>query len=130
MSSKNTLTIKDWSGTGTGNISFEVGGFALIEKSRGGRKIYQLIVNRKPDRHSSRLGMMANLNKTNRTLSWGFLEMNLTIEIFSDQGAFVSKRVFNFFDGVGVAESRAVDKFEEEVTFISNKKGEFCIGQC
>lgn len=130
MSNKNTLTIKEWLGTGTGNINFEVGSFALIEKSRGGNKTYQLILNRKPDQYSSRLGMMANLNKSNKTLSWGFLEIILTIEKFSDQGTFISKRVLNFFNGVGVADSRAVDKFEEEITFVSNKKGEFCVGQC
>lgn len=129
MKIKNTLNIKNYFNNG-GNLLLKIGSFALIEKSRNGNKTYQLIVNRKPDQNSSRLGMMANLNKTNKNLSWGFLEMTLTIEKFSDQGAFISKRVLTFFDGVGVAESRAVDQFEEEITFISNKKGEHCIGQC
>jgi hypothetical protein len=74
--------------------------------------------------------MMANLNKTNRTLSWGFKKMILTTKKFSDQGALITTNIFNFFGGIAVADSRAVDKLEEEVTFISNNKGETCIGKC
>lgn len=130
MEIKNTLIIKDWLGTGRGDISFKVGGFALIERSSNSKKFYQLTVNRKPDQYSSRLGMMANLNKTNNTLSWGFLEITLIIEKHSDKDEFISRTVLVFFDGVAVSDKKAVGKIEEELTFVSNHKGETCFGTC
>lgn len=130
MGTKHTLTIKDWLGKGRGDISFDVGGFVMIEKSRGGQKTYQLIINRKPDQFSSRLGMMAHLNKSNNTLAWGFMEMVLTVKEETDKGDFVSIKTYSYFDGVAVANSRAVGRLEEELTFTANKKGEFCIGTC
>lgn len=88
----------------------------------------KLTVWRKPDQFSSRLGMMAHLNKNNKTLSWGFNEMSLTIENFSDQGIFVFRRIISF-SGIAVEDSKLVSD-EEEVTFVFNRKGEFCLGKC
>ena len=128
MGNKNILTIKDWTGSGTGSIKIQIGSFMLVERRIGSTKINKLIVYRKPDQYSSRLGMMANLNKTNHSLSWGFTEMTLTVEKFSDQGAFVSLKTMNF-SSIGVENSR-MNGDEEEVTFVFNQMGEFCIGQC
>lgn len=128
MSDKRTLTIKDWTGSGTGSIKIQIGSFMLIERRIGSTKINKLVVYRKPDQYSSRLGMMANLNKINHTLSWGFTEMILTVEKSSDQGAFVSLKTMSFIS-IGV-ESSKMNGDEEEVTFVFNQMGEFCIGQC
>lgn len=128
MSNKNILIIKDWTGSGTGNIHFQIGSYILVERRIGATKINKLIVYRKPDQFSSRLGMMASLNKNNHSLSWGFTEMTLTIEKFSDQGAFVSLKTINF-TSIAVENSK-MNGDEEEVTFVFNQMGEFCIGQC
>ncbi|MEZ5428623.1 MAG: hypothetical protein R2747_20420 [Pyrinomonadaceae bacterium] len=128
MSRKKILTIKDWLGTNTGNIALEIGAYMLIERVFDRQKQLKLVVNRKPDRYSSRFGMMANLNRRNRSLSWGFTEMTLRIEDYSDAGAFVYQKVL-VFSGVAVADSRMVGD-EEELTFVFNSKGESCIGRC
>lgn len=126
MSEKRTLTIKDWHGSSS--INFQVGTFMLMEKVRQGKRTERLTIWRKPDQFSSRLGMMAELNKRNRTLSWGFNEMSLTIENFSDQGVFVSIKTISF-SGIAVENSKLVND-EEELTFVFNRKGEFCLGKC
>ena len=100
----------------------------LVERRIGATKINKLIVYRKPDQFSSRLGMMANLNKNSHSLSWGFTEITMTVEKFSDQGAFVSLKTMNFIS-IGVENSK-MNGDEEEVTFVFNQMGEFCIGQC
>lgn len=126
MSEKRTLTIKDWHGSSS--INFQVGTFMLMEKVRQGKRTERLTIWRKPDQFSSRLGMMAELNKRNQTLSWGFNEMSLTIENFSDQGVFVSIKTISF-SGIAVENSKLVND-EEELTFVFNRKGEFCLGKC
>ena len=126
MSEKRTLTIKDWHGSSS--ISFKVGTYMMLEKVRQGKRKESLTIWRKPDQFSSRLGMMAHLNKSNQTLSWGFNEMSLTVENFSDQGVFVSIKTISF-SGIAVADSKLVND-EEEVTFVFNRKGEFCLGKC
>jgi hypothetical protein len=131
MSSKHILTIKDWSGSGTGNLDIEVGGgFGIIEKQKGNRRSYKLIVNRKHDQYSSRFGMMASLNQRNNTLSWGFLEVTLTVKKYSDTGVFLSVTAYSFHGGVAVAEARTVNNNEQEVTFVSNLMGDYCVGKC
>ena len=126
MSEKRTLTIKNWHGSSS--INFQVGTYMLMEKVRQGRKLEKLVVWRKPDQFSSRLGMMAHLNKNNKTLSWGFTEMILTIEKFTDQGVFTALKTISF-SGIAVEDSKLVSD-EQEITFVFNQKGEFCIGQC
>lgn len=125
MGRKNILQIKDWLGTGTGDLKLEIGSYMLIERTFTSRKIQKLVVNRKPDRHSSRFGMMANLNKRNNTLSWGFSEMSLIIEETSDKGAIISTRIYDFVS-IGVENSR-INGDDEEITFVFNKKSEFSI---
>lgn len=128
MDDKNILSIKDWTGSGTGSIKFQISSYILVERRIGSTKINKLIVYRKPDQFSSRLGMMANLNKNSHSLSWGFTEMTLTIEKFSEQGAFVSLKTMSF-TRIAVENSK-MNGDEEEVTFVFNQIGEFCIGQC
>ncbi len=128
MGSKKILTIKDWLGTGTGSINIEVADF-LIERFGSARRIIQkLTVSRKPDQYSSRLGMMANLNKNSRSLSWGFVSMTLTVDEFSDAGVLITRKTFNF-TGIAVENTLTLGEFEV-VTFVFNQKGEICIGQC
>jgi hypothetical protein len=118
-----SLTIKNWLGAGTESITFPVAGYSIVERALGQAITYKLFVYRKPDRFSSRLGMMARLNQNTRTLSWGFTEMSLKIEEFSDQGALISGETREFF-GVGVTGSRMVGD-DEEVLFVSHKKSVF-----
>ena len=125
MGRKNILEIKDWLGTGTGNLKLEISSYMLIERIFPSKKIQKLVVNRKPDRYSSRFGMMANLNKRNNTLSWGFSEMSLIIEETSDKGAIISTRIYDFVS-IGVENSR-INGDDEEITFVFNKKSEFAI---
>ena len=126
MSETRILTIKDWHGSSS--ISFQVGTILFLEKIRQGRLTEKLTVWRKPDQFSSRLGMMAHLNKSNKTLSWGFNEMKLGIENFSDQGVFVFRKTISM-DGIAVEDTKLISD-EEEVTFVFNKKIEFCLGKC
>jgi hypothetical protein len=125
MDKKITLTIRGWSGKSTGAIDIKIGSFTLIERTLGSRTTRKLLVYRKPDQYSSRLGMMANLNKNSRSLSWGFTEMSLTIEDFSAAGAILSSKTYDFA-GIAVADSR-MNGDDEEVTFVFNKKSEFII---
>jgi hypothetical protein len=129
MSMKNILKIKDYF-PGGGDLSLDIGNYAVSEKSVGAKKHYKLIAYRKPDQYSSRLGMMAHLNKTNNTLAWGFLEMSLTTLINEANGDFKTMIIYSFFDGIAVANSRASATLEEELTFVSNKKSELCFGVC
>lgn len=125
MGRKKTLVIKDWLGSMTGDLQLDIESYMFIERNFSSRKIQKLVVNRKPDRYSSRFGMMANLNKNGNSLSWGFTQMTLTIEETSDKGAIISIKTFDFVS-IGVENSRMMGD-EEEITFVFNKKSEFAI---
>jgi len=125
MGRKKILEIKEWLGSGTGDLKLEIESYMFIERNFGSRKIQKLVIERKPDRYSSRFGMMANLNKNNNTLSWGFNQMSLTVEETSDTGAFISVKTYDFIS-IGVENSR-MKSDEEEITFVFSKKSEFAI---
>ena len=126
MSRKLTLTIDNWTGSGTGSISIPIGGYAMIERTLRGRTTSKLIVNRRPDQYSSRFGMMATLNKNAGALAWGFPAMSLTAEDRDARGRVLSSLTYDF-TGVAVADSR-VTAGDEELTFVFNAKTEFKIG--
>ncbi len=120
MSNKKILAIKDYHNNG-GDLKIEVEDFKI-------ERLNQILVSRIPDQYSSRLGMMANLNKNSRSLSWGFTEMIVMVDEFSDQGAFISHKVY-VFSSIGVEQLLTLGSYEV-ITFAFNKKSEFCFGQC
>lgn len=128
MSSKKILTIKDWLGTGTGDLKLKIKDFSIERFGSVPQTIQKMKITRKPDQYSSRLGMMANLNKNSRSLSWGFAKMNLKVDEFSDRGALITHREFNFVS-IAVENLLTLGEFEE-ITFVLTQQGELCVGKC
>jgi hypothetical protein len=122
VSSTQTVTIKNYHNAG-GDLTFEVSMSGISEKLVGGVKVIRLKITRKPDKHSTRLGMFAFLRNTQPGYqSIGFSEVTLTFDQFSGSGKFLS-RTYIVFTNV------AVEKFErngddEEITFLAGKKSE------
>ncbi|MEW6129655.1 MAG: hypothetical protein AB1757_21625 [Acidobacteriota bacterium] len=109
---KNTLTIKKYWNSGA-DLVFEVGeGFLLKDSIKGTVRITRLTVYRKPDKHSTRINMFAQLR--NRGL--GFFEVILTRDRYADSGQFLSRTTYTFTD-VGV-ESLYMRDNREELTLI------------
>src|ERR1044072_8785402 len=119
MGSKTILTIKNYHNNG-GNLTLNLESYKLENQNR-------LTVSRWPDQYSSRLGMMANLNKNSHSLSWGFIEMSLVVETFSDTGELLSHK-FYIFTSVAVEDFLSRLSYEV-IIFAFNKKNEFCVGQ-
>jgi hypothetical protein len=120
MSKKLTLTIKNYYNRG-GSLTLKLESFKIENQNR-------LTVSRWPDQYSSRLGMMANLNKDSHSLSWGFTEMSLFVETFSETGNLISHK-FYVFTRVAVEHFVPRDSYEL-IIFAFNEKSEFCVGQC
>ncbi|MBS1794476.1 MAG: hypothetical protein JSS81_11510 [Acidobacteria bacterium] len=125
MGQRKILTIKGWLGTGTADLRLEILGYYFIERRFPSYVIRKFIVNRRPDRYSSRLGMMANLNKSKGALAWGFASMSFSVETTDDDGAFVSSRIFDL-TGIGTENVR-MSGDEEEITFVYAEMSEFMI---
>jgi len=92
-----------------------------------GGSVIELKITRKSDTRSSRLKMMAELNKRNRTLSWGFTEITQVSEHVSMDNHRLMVRSITVLTSVAVAEFRYLGGNEEEITFIANKKSEIAI---
>ncbi len=120
MSSKFTLTIKDYH-NGGGDLTFQINGAIISEKKVGGVDIIKLKIVRKPDKHSTRLGMFAYLRNTQPGYqSLGFSDVTLIFDRFAADGKFLSRTITVFSD-VGVESSiRRGD--DEEITFVAGKK--------
>lgn len=88
----------------------------------------KLTIRRKPDQYSSKIGMMAYLNKRDGKLSWGFTEMTLRVDELSVYGTAISQKEFNFRGG-GVGNSSVEDNLEV-VTLLSTMVGQECAGKC
>lgn len=117
-SSKNTLTIKDYHNAG-GDLQIEVGeGFILQDRIKGSVRITKLTVSRKPDKHSTRLGMFAYLHTKPGYENLGFPEVILTRDTYSDSGKFLSRKMY-VFSNVAI-ESVFMRGDMEEITFISS----------
>jgi hypothetical protein len=122
VSIKQTVTIKNYHNA-AGDLTLEVSMSGISEKIVGGAKIIRLKIARKPDKHSTRLGMFAFLRNTQPGYqSIGFSEVTLMFDQFSENGKFLS-RTFIVFTDVAVEKlERKGD--EEEITFLAGKKTE------
>lgn len=126
MGSKQTLIIKNYHNSG-GDLNIEVKQAIISEKSDGSSSVVRLKITRKPDKHSTRIGMFAYLrNNQPNYQSLGFSEVTLIFDRFSESGKFVARTYIVFSDvAVEKSEKRGDD---EEITFIAAKKsGEFAI---
>ena len=113
---KNALTIKGYHNSG-GDLKTEVGeGFSILDSIKGSVRITKLIVERKPDKHSTRIGMFAYLHTKPEYRSLGFSEVILTRDTYSDNGKFISRKMY-IFSNVAV-ESVFMRGDKEEITFI------------
>jgi hypothetical protein len=127
MSSKLTLTIKGYH-SGGGDLVLKITSAGTTERVFNGTKFIKLIVTRKPDQHSSRLGMFAYIRNTQTGYrSLGFSQATVTLEkLDDDSDAFVYSSSIDYFD---VFVEKVMPKGdEEEITFVvRTKSGEFKI---
>ena len=128
MSIKNTLTIQNYH-NGGGDLSFEVGeGFALqLSGTKDTVNSARLTVTRKPDKHSTRLGMFAYVRKRPGYQSLGFSHIYLIRDTYSDSGLFVSRVVY-IFPNVAV-DSVMMRGDREEITFLCGGFTEMAISK-
>lgn len=129
MGSNFTLTIKDYH-NGGGDLQLKISGSITSEKVQNGQKIIKLIITRKPDQYSSRLGMFAYLrNNQPGYQSLGFPQATITMDIYSDSdGEFVSTTLIDYFDVY--VDKVAAKGAEEEITFrVRSKSWEFTISK-
>lgn len=122
MSAKHTVTIKDYH-NGGGDLKIEVIESGVSEKMVGSVKVIRLKIMRKPDKHSSRLGMFAYIRNTKHEYkNLGFSQVTLTFDRYLADGKFLSRTYIDFFD---VAVESSVPKGdEEEITFIAGRKSD------
>lgn len=128
MASKKILLIKDWYGTKKGDLKIEVVDYRIERFSYGTQTFDRLTIRRKPDQFSSRIGMMAQLNKSRGKLSWGFSGMTLKDDELSQNGRVSTHKEFNF-QGAAV-EKLSMEGALEVITLISFESGYLCIGKC
>jgi len=118
---EHSLTIKEWTGTGTPDLKFEWVAAMSASKLTATGPIEKLQLTRKSDSHSSRFAMMANLNKTNNTLSWGFPEAVVTMDR-SVPGEKYLERTVTVYSGVAVGDFAYLPDKEEQITLYASKK--------
>ena len=122
MGSKQTVIIKNYHNAG-GDLTLEVNMSGISEKVVDGVKVIRLKITRKPDKHSTRLGMFAFLRNTQPGYeSLGFSEVTLIFDQTSANGKFLS-RTFIVFKDVAVEKSERKGD-DEEITFLAGKKSE------
>jgi hypothetical protein len=120
MSSKLTLTIKDYH-NGGGDLTIEVSEAITSERKVGGVDVIKLKVARKPDKHSTRLGMFAYIRNTQPGYkSLGFSEVTLIFDRFANDGKFLSRTITVYSDVAVESSMRRGD--DEEITFTAGKK--------
>jgi hypothetical protein len=126
MSSRQTVIIKNYH-NGGGDLSIAVSQSVISEKSDGSSSVVRLKITRRPDKHSTRLGMFAYLRNNQPDYQrLGFSEVTLVFEQFTESGKFLA-RTFIVFSDVAVEKNEKKGN-EEEITFIAAKKsGEFAI---
>ena len=121
----NTLTFKEWAGSGTPDVTVDWLVSQLGDKPVAGGRVIQLKITRKSDNRSSRLKMMAELNQRNRTLAWGFTQLTQISEHPSINNPRLRVRTITVLTSVAVADLQYIGGGEETITFIANKKSEF-----
>lgn len=114
MSIEQSLTIKNYHNNG-GDLRIVITSSLTSERMVGKVKIIKLTITRKPDQHSSRLGMFAFVRRRPGYQSLGFSEMTLSIDQYSKNGKFENKTSIIFYD-VGV-ESVTGEGEEEKIIF-------------
>jgi len=119
--SEHTLTIKEWTGTGTPDLKIEWTTAMSATNFTVTGSIEKLELRRQSDSHSSRFAMMANLNKTNNTLSWGFPEATY-ISDMPGMGSKFLERTVRVYSGVAVGDFAYLADKEEMITFYASKK--------
>jgi hypothetical protein len=126
---KKTLTIKEYWNSG-GDLDLKINeGFALqiSSDSNGKVKKVKLTITRKPDKHSSRLGMFAFLHTRDGYQNLGFSEVAMTVDTYSDAGKFISRKVYALSNVI--IESSLMRGDEEELIFAAGGMSEFEISQ-
>ena len=122
MGFKQTVIIKNYH-NGGGDLALEVSMSGISEKLVEGVRVIRLKISRKPDKHSTRLGMFAFLRGTQPGYqSLGFSEVTLIFDQTSANGKFLA-RTFIVFTDVAVEKSERKGD-EEEITFLAGKKSE------
>lgn len=115
-----TLVIKNYHNGGE-DFTLDLKTAVTSEKTAGSVKFCQLIVKRKPDKHSTRLGMFAFIRNTQPGYqSLGFSQMILTFDMRSADGKFLARHV-NYFYDVAVKNVVGIGN-KEEITFIARDK--------
>src|SRR5438445_13694651 len=97
MSAKLTATLKNYH-NGGGDLTLNVTSALISANTVALVRVIKLIVTRKPDQYSSRLGMFAFVRRRPGYQSLGFPEATLTFETYSADGKFISRTVVVFFD--------------------------------
>lgn len=118
---EHSFTIKGWLGTGTPDLKLYWKAAVTGEQSSGGTGRVKLKITRNVDLHSSRLSMMAQLNKQNGSLSWGFLEATMISDMPAMDWKGNARTITVFFE-LAVAEYVYWGNNEETITFIANRK--------
>ncbi len=118
MSCGLSITIKDYH-NGGGDLTLKL---TSTQISQGASNLgpIKLIVTRKPDQHSSRLGMFAFLRTQPGYKSLGFSQLTLTFTKCDDDGKFLSLTTSVYFD-VAIENARAFGN-EEMITFVARSK--------
>lgn len=126
---KNTLTIKDWAGTGTEKLELELNaGYSIVSRGSGETQSNTLTVTRKPDKHSPRFAMMAYLRHNKDGYgSLGFPEMILTVDKQTAAGKFLSRKIFSF--AAASLDSYAKNGDEETLVFVCGELSEITVSK-
>lgn len=120
MSFEISLTIKNYHNRG-GDLTLKLSSAQYSEQASNSGRV-KLVVFRKPDQYSSRLGMFAFLRNTqNGYQGIGFTEATLTFRDLNDSGGVVSMAVNVFYD-VGVDSVRPHGTNEEQIIFLAGRK--------
>jgi hypothetical protein len=130
MIKKATLKLEGYWNDGS-NLHLKVNaGFSIQVSSSAAGKITQvkLTVTRKPDKHSTTLGMFAYLHNNEKDYeNLGFPSVSLALTTYSDAGKFVSRKIIDFPNAK--VDSRLMRGDDEELTFVSNSYKEFEIAE-
>jgi hypothetical protein len=127
--SKKTLTIKNYWNSG-GDLDLKLNdGFALqiSSDSTGKVKKAKLTITRKPDKHSTRLGMFAFLHTKDDYQNLGFSEVTMIVDTYSDAGKFISRKVYTLFNVI--IESSLMRGNDEELVFVASGISQLEISQ-
>jgi hypothetical protein len=120
MSNELSLTIKNYH-NGGGDLKMKITSSITSEKTVGSVRVIKLVITRKPDQHSSRLGMFAFIRRTQPGYqSLGFSQATLAFDRYADDGKLLSREAVVFFDVF--VESVTGKGDEEEVTFLARRK--------